>query len=174
MRRYTLVINGKEFVVDVQELGGEHFQVLLDGEAFEVALTGDEALTDIAMTPARALETAAQDGAAIRPPAPSASPRPTPTPVPTRPAAPAASSFSSPGDGMSALLTAPMPGVILAVDVTVGAHVKRGDVLAVLEAMKMNNAIRSPRDGVVAEVFIQPGQAVVHGDALIRFEDLRP
>jgi biotin carboxyl carrier protein len=75
---------------------------------------------------------------------------------------------------MSALLTAPMPGVILAVDVTAGAHVKRGDVLAVLEAMKMNNAIRSPRDGVVAEVFIQPGQAVVHGDALIRFEELRP
>jgi biotin carboxyl carrier protein len=172
MRRYTLVINGKEFVVDVQELGGEHFQVLYGGEAFEVALTGDETLTDMAITPARALEPVSQDGAAVRSPT-NSSARPAPASAP-RPTPRAAPSFSPSGDGMSALLTAPMPGVILAVDVTAGAHVKRGDVLAVLEAMKMNNAIRSPRDGVVAEVFIQPGQAVVHGDALIRFEELRP
>lgn len=64
-----------------------------------------------------------------------------------------------------------MPGVILAVNAAVGASVKRGEALLVLEAMKMKNELKSPRDGVVAEVYVSPGQQVAYGEFLVRFED---
>lgn len=67
-------------------------------------------------------------------------------------------------------MTAPMPGVILTVDVAVGATVKRGDSLMVLEAMKMKNELKAPRDGVVAEVYVAPGAQVKYGEFLVRFE----
>src|SRR5690606_41959334 len=53
-------------------------------------------------------------------------------------------------------LTAPMPGKIISVAVAAGDTVKSGDILLVMEAMKMEHTICSPRDGVVAEVFYQP------------------
>ena len=68
------------------------------------------------------------------------------------------------------VLGAPMPGVILRILVAAGARVKRGQDLAVLEAMKMENILRAPRDGVIAEVCARQGQQVSHGDALLRFE----
>ena len=64
-----------------------------------------------------------------------------------------------------------MPGVILEVHVTPGAHVRRGDPLLVLEAMKMRNTIRSPRDGVVLEVTTEAGRPVVPGEPLVRIGD---
>ena len=67
-------------------------------------------------------------------------------------------------------MTAPMPGVILSIDVTTGAEVKRGDTLMVLEAMKMKNQLRSPRDGVVAELYVSVGTQVRFGETLLRFE----
>jgi biotin carboxyl carrier protein len=62
-----------------------------------------------------------------------------------------------------------MPGVILAVSVKAGDTVTRGQEVAVLEAMKMQNSVKSPRDGTIAEVCVAPGQAVGHGDAIVRF-----
>jgi biotin carboxyl carrier protein len=62
-----------------------------------------------------------------------------------------------------------MPGVILSVDVKAGARVKRGDVLAKLEAMKMVNPIRAPKDTVIAAVLVTDGQMVAYGDTLMTF-----
>jgi biotin carboxyl carrier protein len=59
--------------------------------------------------------------------------------------------------------------VILEVNVKVGDVVKRGQVVAILEAMKMNNAIKAPRDGTIADVFVTTGQVVGHGEPLVRF-----
>jgi biotin carboxyl carrier protein len=64
-----------------------------------------------------------------------------------------------------------MPGVILEIAVKPGDTVARGQQVAVLEAMKMNNSIRSPRAGTVAEVCVGAGQAVGHGDAILRFRE---
>ena len=64
-------------------------------------------------------------------------------------------------------VTAPMPGTILDIKVTVGQAVKKGDVLCVLEAMKMENDIPSPCDGVVASVQVQKGSNVASGDTII-------
>jgi len=62
---------------------------------------------------------------------------------------------------------APMPGTILHVKVTVGSVVKRGDLLLVLEAMKMENEILSPVDATVKQVLVADGASVNSGDALI-------
>jgi len=65
---------------------------------------------------------------------------------------------------------APMPGLIIKILVSTGDAVKRGDILCVLEAMKMNNQIRSPKDGVVAGVQAEMSAQVNYGDPLVTFE----
>ena len=64
-------------------------------------------------------------------------------------------------------VTAPMPGNILKVNVSVGQTVNEGDVLVVLEAMKMENEIVAPRDGSVAQVVVSKGAVVDTGDPLV-------
>ena len=63
-------------------------------------------------------------------------------------------------------VTAPMPGTILKVNVTQGAAVKKGDILVVLEAMKMENEILAPKDGTVAQVAVSKGATVDTGALL--------
>lgn len=85
---------------------------------------------------------------------------------PAQPAAPAASApVSVPADGTT--ISAPMPGTILKVNVEKGASVKKGDVLLVLEAMKMENDIQSPIDGTVVAVQTSKGAAVETGAPLV-------
>ena len=64
-------------------------------------------------------------------------------------------------------LQAPMPGRILSVRVADGARVAKGDVLVVLEAMKMEHAVRAPKDGTVARVLVSEGRMVGLGDVLV-------
>ena len=66
---------------------------------------------------------------------------------------------------------APMPGIILEVNVAEGDEVKKGDFLCVLEAMKMENALTAPRDGVVKSVNISKGETVDKGKLLIEFTE---
>ena len=77
--------------------------------------------------------------------------------------APAASAPAAAG---ATQVTAPMPGTILKVNVTNGQTVKKGDVLMVLEAMKMENEIMAPADGTVSSVNTQAGSAVETGTLL--------
>ena len=60
-----------------------------------------------------------------------------------------------------------MPGTILDVKVTLGQSVKKGDVVCVLEAMKMENDIPAPQDGTVASIEVTKGSSVQSGDVLI-------
>lgn len=172
MRRYTLEIKDREFVIDVQELTADRFQVTLDGEEYEVRLSSDEDLADWTITPQ---VTVTRPQAPVRVPS---APRPAGSvagngktaPAPAAPAPRPAAPPAGGGGGKSAL-NAPMPGVILEVNVSPGETVSRGQVVAVLEAMKMKNAIKATRDGVIAQVCVQAGQAVGHGDAIVRFEE---
>jgi biotin carboxyl carrier protein len=70
----------------------------------------------------------------------------------------------------SDVLGAPMPGLILRILVAAGTRVTRGQDLAVLEAMKMENILRAPRDGVIAEVCVHQGQQLTHGEPILRYE----
>ena len=81
-------------------------------------------------------------------------------------AAPAPAAAPAPVAG-GEKINAPMPGNILEVKAAVGAQVKKGDVLLILEAMKMENEIMAAQDGVVAQVVANKGASVNSGDVLM-------
>jgi len=83
--------------------------------------------------------------------------------APAAPAAPAPVA-AAPAGGQQ--ITSPMPGTILSVNVSQGASVKKGDVLFILEAMKMENEIMAPCDGVIASLSTSKGAAVESGALL--------
>ena len=87
------------------------------------------------------------------------------TPIPkTAPSAPKAAAPA--GAAGSVTVAAPMPGKILGIKAAVGQAVKRGDVLVVLEAMKMENEIVAPQDGTVASINVATGDSVEAGATL--------
>lgn len=100
--------------------------------------------------------------AASAPVAPVAAPAAAPAAPKAAPAAPKAS-----GAQGAVKVTAPMPGTIMKMNVSVGAAVKKGDVLCVLEAMKMENDICAPADGTVASVNVQKGATVATDEVLV-------
>lgn len=91
--------------------------------------------------------------------------------APTAPVAPATPApAAAPQATGSTAINSPMPGTILDVKTSVGQSVKSGDVLVVLEAMKMENEIVAPRDGVIAQIAVNKGASVSTGDLLISLQ----
>lgn len=129
------------------------YVVTLNGKNYEVEVTESEAvITNITEAPVAVAAPAPVAAAPVAVAAPAAAP----APVAEAPAAPAAPVVA--GDGEK--VPAPMPGNILAVNVSVGQAVKRGEVLFILEAMKMENEIVAPTDGTVKQILVQKGATV--------------
>ena len=127
------------------------YKVTLNGRTYEVEVDAGKAmLTD---------EYEAYAPAPAAPAAPAAAPVAAPAPA----AAPAAPAVTAAGEPVNS----PMPGTILRVEVTQGAAVKEGQLLVVLEAMKMENEILAPKDGTVAQVVVSKGSHVETGSPLI-------
>ena len=84
--------------------------------------------------------------------------------------APAPAPASAPASEGATTVSSPMPGTILSVSVSAGSTVKKGDILMILEAMKMENEIMAPCDGRVASVGVQQGASVKTGDMLCVIE----
>ena len=99
-------------------------------------------------------------GAGAVPAAPVVTPVTAPTPV-AAPAAPVTSGATG-----SVKIEAPMPGKILAIKANAGQAVKKGEVVMILEAMKMENEITAPEDGTVASINVAVGDSVESGDTL--------
>ena len=74
---------------------------------------------------------------------------------------------SAPVSNSVASIKAPLPGTISSINVKVGDQVKRGDILIIMEAMKMENNIMADKDGQVKAIHVTPGQAVAQDDRLI-------
>lgn len=91
-------------------------------------------------------------------PAPVAAPVAAAAPAPAAPAAPVAA---------GTVVAAPLPGNILAINVKEGDAVKAGDVLVLIEAMKMENEVVAPSDGVVKQIAVSKGAVVATGDTLL-------
>lgn len=103
--------------------------------------------------------------------APAAAPVQAAPAAPVAPAAPAApvqeKKAASGGSAGKVKVTAPMPGTILKIVASVGDKVKRGQVLLILEAMKMENEIVAPSDGEIASINVTSGSSVNAGDLLV-------
>ncbi len=124
------------------------YRVSLNGKDYEIEVEKGEAqVLSISDTPAAAVPVAAAPVAA--------------------PAAPAAAAPAPAAAGAGDPIVAPMPGVILEIAVAAGQAVKRGDLLVVLEAMKMENDIVAPRDGTVSSVVSSKGASVNTDDLLL-------
>lgn len=136
------------------------YKVTLNGTTYEVEVErGQAMLIDEyqAVAPAALAPAAAPAPAAAAPAAPVAAPAPAPAAAPAAPAAVAAGE----------VIASPMPGVIVAVKVSEGQAVKKGEILCILEAMKMENEIVAPHDATVAQVVTSKGANVDTGAALV-------
>lgn len=101
--------------------------------------------------------------AAVSAPTPAPAPAPVAAPVPAQaPAAPKAPAATGAGEKIDA----PLNGTVLDVKVSSGTAVKKGDLLLIIEAMKMENEILAPKDGTITSVAVQKGSTVNAGDAL--------
>lgn len=120
-----------------------HYRVNVNGTSYEIAI--EEISADEAKKAASA---------------------PAPAPAPSAAPAAAAPAAAASVPANATTISAPMPGNILAVNVSVGSDVKRGDILMILEAMKMENEIMAPKDGKVTAVNVQKGATVNTGDLL--------
>lgn len=89
-----------------------------------------------------------------------------PAPVASAPAAPAPTG----GSVGKEKVESPMPGKILTLKVNVGQSIKKGDVIVILEAMKMENEIVAPQNGTIASIDVTAGQSVEAGDLLVTID----
>ena len=129
------------------------YKVTLNGRTYEVEVEAGKAML---LSEYEAIAPAAPAPAA----APVAAPVAAPAAAPTAPAAPVVTGAGEP-------VAAPMPGTILKVNVAQGQAIKAGDVLCVLEAMKMENDITAPKDGTITQVVTAKGANVSTGDTLV-------
>ncbi len=135
------------------------YNVTLNGKIYEVDVTeSDAVVTGISQVPVGTV-------VAPAPVAPVAAPIAAPAPV-AAPEAPAAAPAATPVAADGTQVKAPMPGTILAVKKNVGDAVKAGDVIVVLEAMKMENDIVAPCDGTVKSINAPKGSTVNTDDVL--------
>ena len=141
MKEYKYKINGNEYNVAVEELEGNKASVTVNGKSYQVEL-------DRPAKPAVSK--------------PVARPAATPTAAPA--AAPAPKAAPTAG---GAGIKAPLPGVILDIKVKVGDVVSKGQTVAILEAMKMENNINADREGTVASINVEKGQSIAEGTDII-------
>jgi len=151
-----IIVNGKPYLVEVDDLTALPISVRVNGKPFSVEIEPlRESSSGLPPVLRFAQDENLQSGGPATPPLTAAS------------AAPKA--VGAPGPSVKEVI-APMPGNIMDIRVGVGDRVSYKQELCNLEAMKMKNSIRSPRDGVIAAVRVREGQAVAYGEVLFIFE----
>ena len=147
--KYVATINGKKYEVEVEKL-----------EAYKSLDRNGVAAPAAPVLPASApvqRPAAPAPVAAAPAPAPAAAPAPAEAPAPAPAAAPAGATT----------VEAPMPGKILNIKVSEGQAVKFGEVVVIMEAMKMETEIVAPADGTVSKILVKAGDSVDTGAALV-------
>jgi len=154
MKEYKFKINGKEYNVAVNGIEGKNADVTVNGVNYQVELeaplVGAQAPASVSDPQAIPLEGAQgvkTTGNAV---------------APTAAAAPAAA-----GTGSGKVIGSPLPGVIISVDVKEGQAVKRGQKVAVIEAMKMENEILAECDGTITAIHVKQGDSVLEGADIV-------
>ena len=149
MTQYKFKINGNEYNVAINSVEGNIADVTVNGASYKVEME------NAPVVPAQ--------------PAPAAAPVAAPVqaaPAPVK-AAPAAAPATAAPAGAGKPVTSPLPGVIIEVSVKVGDAVKAGQQVAVLEAMKMENAIETVSAGTVTAIHVNKGDSVLEGAPIV-------
>ena len=144
MKQYKFKINGNDYNVAVNSVSGNIADVTVNGTSYQVEMENAPAVPVQAST--------AAPSAPVAPSAPAAQPAAAPAQKPVT-------------GGKS--VTSPLPGVIIAVKVNTGDTVKAGQVVAILEAMKMENEIQAEYDGTVTAINVAKGDSVLEGAAIV-------
>jgi len=146
--KYLITIDNQTYEVEIVDLNARPIVAIVDGERIEVEpQNGQSHATTAAVSTAPSAKAA------------------------TTKVQPLSSASAGVTPAASAIVCAPIPGVIVALLVRVGDEVVRGQELCTIEAMKMRNNIRAARSGRIAEILVTPGQTVNHNDPLLRFEE---
>jgi biotin carboxyl carrier protein len=166
--KYNIAVNDQKFEVEIKDIKEGIAQVNVNGQPFDVLIENYEDIT-AGSTPLDPVALHATAPAAAAPPAPSPKPATAPprvaTPVtdriaaPPKPAAPAAAPTPKKMHAMGEIV-APIPGRIMDVKVKVGDQVAKGQTVATMEAMKMENNITSTVEGIVQEIRVQKDSEV--------------
>jgi biotin carboxyl carrier protein len=152
MRTYKLNIANEKYEVEVKSFNLKDATLVVNGKTLQVKI--NEVLTS---TPSLSPSAAS---------APAAS-----APAPMRPAStPRVADGPGPAPAGGNALKAPIPGAILTVNVAVGDTVEAGQLVVKMEAMKMENQIKTTRAGKVTAVCVKPGDAVAQGQDLVVIE----
>ncbi len=144
MKDYKYTINGNIYKVTIGDIEENVAHVEVNGTPYLVEME-------------KVVKTVAKPVVKARPTTPAA-----PTTQLNRPSAAAGAGAGT--------IKSPLPGVILNVKVNVGDAVKKGDTIIILEAMKMENAIKADRDGKIAAINVKQGESVLEGAALVTIE----
>ncbi|MGQ9559215.1 MAG: biotin/lipoyl-containing protein [Candidatus Oleimicrobiaceae bacterium] len=153
-KRLVLEIEGKEYTVVISDFGPQEATISVDGTPYRVALKdlGSEQVADVRPAPA---------------PPPSALGPQVPVFSPAKRVAPGSPLHRPKMVGSEYAITAPLPGLVVKILVRDGDVVKRGQAVAILEAMKMENEVNAQTEGVVIDVRFKEGDSVNQGDVLV-------
>lgn len=153
MKEYKFKINGKEYQVAIGEASGNMLSVNVNGADYEVELDA----SNLAASAGNAFA-----GAKKMADAPANA-----SPASTAPSTAASSAAAPAATGAGQTIKSPLPGIIISVDVKEGQAVKRGQKVAVVEAMKMENDILAECDGTVTAVHARKGDSVLEGADIV-------
>ena len=154
MKEYKYKVNGVDYTVNINSVEGNMANVTVNGVSYNIEM--EKPVATPKATPAPAPAPKAAPAAA-----PKAAPAPAPAPAPKAAPAPAA----APAGGKA--LKAPLPGVIKDIKVAVGDQVKEGQVVLILEAMKMENEINAECDGTITAISVNKDDSVLEGTVLL-------
>jgi oxaloacetate decarboxylase alpha subunit/pyruvate carboxylase subunit B len=159
LRTFNVFVEGEYFEVGVDEVGG--------APVIAYAQPAPAAAPAPAPAPASTapvLQAAGAPGLVPPPPPRAAAPKPAapaaPAPAPSKPKPAAAAPAPAAGSGSGTPVKAPMPGMIIKYEKNVGDVVKKGDIVVILEAMKMENALPAPADGEITAINFGSGDSV--------------
>ena len=152
MKEYKYKVNGVDYTVNINSVEGNMANVTVNGVSYNIEMEKPVAAPKATPAPKAAPAPAA---------APKAAPAPAPALAPNAAPAPAA----APAGGEA--LKAPLPGVIKDIKVAVGDQVKEGQVVLILEAMKMENEINAECDGTITAISVNKDDSVLEGTVLL-------
>lgn len=142
--KYKLTVNDQIYEVEIENINARPVIVTVDGQQFEVM-------------PENGKQAEVKKEAGIK--------------VESKPVTQSPISAAPPSANGNHTLTAPLPGTVIEVFVKPGEQVEAGQVVLVIEAMKMKNSIRSIYGGTVDKVLVSQGQSVAHKQTLIHFAE---